>query len=106
MFGRSVPEFQPTLSDRAQGIPALEQVVEGIGRAIDSGRLTRAEPWPGAVSVWASVHGVVSLELDGYLGADPRFEAVPTLRRVMHQLMVGLGDDPDLASASVAASRP
>ena len=29
------------------------------------------------------MHGVVSLELDGYLGADPPFEAIPALRTVM-----------------------
>jgi AcrR family transcriptional regulator len=105
-FGRAVPEFQPTASDRAQGGPAFQILVDGIQRCIDAGRLTIADPWPGALSVWTAVHGVVSLELDCYLGADPPFEAIPALRTVMHQLVVGMGDRPEAAEASVAASRP
>ena len=106
MFGRTVAEFQPTASDRAQGLPALQIVVDGAQRAIDAGRLTDTDAWPAAVSLWTAIHGVVSLELDGYLGDQPSFEAVPTLRRAMYLLVVGMGDRPDRAKASLAASRP
>jgi AcrR family transcriptional regulator len=105
MFGRSVPEFQPTVSDRQQGIPALQILVDGVQRAIDSGRFAHADSWSGALGLWTAMHGVVCLELDGYLGDVPPFEAVPTLREVMVRLAVGMGDDLELAEASVAASR-
>jgi AcrR family transcriptional regulator len=106
MFGRSVPEFQPTAADRSQGRPALQVLVDGIGRCVEAGRLTRTDPWPGAITVWTAIHGVVSLELDGYLGTAAPFEAIAALRRVMLGLIVGMGDDPARAEASVAASRP
>jgi AcrR family transcriptional regulator len=106
MFGRAFPGFQPTVEDQAHGLPALEIVVEVVQRGIDAGRLPATEAWPGAVSTWTAAHGVVSLELDGYLGDLAPFDAVPTLRRVMQQLVVGMGDDPTRAEASVAATRP
>jgi AcrR family transcriptional regulator len=106
MFGRAVPEFQPTVSDRQQGLPAIEILVAGVQRAIDDGRLAISDPWTGAITLWTAMHGIVSLELDGYLGADPPFDAVGTMRRTMQDLVVGLGDDQDRASTSVAASRP
>jgi len=106
MFGRAVPEFQPTPSDRQQGLPAIEILVDGVQRAIDDGRLTVTDPWPAAITLWTAMHGIVSLELDGYLTMDPPFEAVPTMRRTMHDLIIGMGDEPARTSASVAATRP
>jgi AcrR family transcriptional regulator len=106
MFGRAVPEFQPTASDRQQGIPALEILVRAVERATDAGRLTAADPWTGAVSMWTAVHGIVSLELDGYLDVGPPFDGLGAMRRTLHALMVGLGDDPDRAAESIAATRP
>src|SRR4051795_10447120 len=40
MFGRAVPEFQPTPSDREQGLPALQILVDAVARAAEDGRLT------------------------------------------------------------------
>jgi AcrR family transcriptional regulator len=106
MFGRAVPEFQPTPADRQQGVPALEILVGGVTRAIDAGRLTTSDPWAGAIGLWSAMHGIVSLELDGYLGGDEPFAATGTMRQVMCDLVVGMGDDPDRAARSVEATRP
>jgi AcrR family transcriptional regulator len=106
MFGRAVPGFQPTPSDRQQGLAALEILVDAVTRAIGGGRFTIDDPWTGAISLWTAMHGIVSLELDGYLGADAPFDAVGTMRRTMQDLVVGMGDHPDRATRSVAATRP
>ncbi|MEJ7584383.1 MAG: TetR/AcrR family transcriptional regulator [Acidimicrobiales bacterium] len=106
MFGRTVAEFRPSPSDRAHGLPTLQVVVDATARAADAGRIRKGDPWLAAVELWTVAHGVVSLELDGFTGTSAPFHAVATLRQLMRDLMVGLGDDPALADASVARSRP
>lgn len=106
MFGRTVAEFRPTPEDRACGLPTLEVVVEAAARAATAGRIRDGDPWLVAVELWTLAHGAVSLELDDFIGNDPPFQATATLRRLMRDLMVGLGDDPARAEASVTRSRP
>lgn len=106
MFGRTVAEFRPTLEDRAHGLPTLEVVVRGAARAAEAGRIRSGDPWLTAVELWTVAHGVVSLELDGYTATTGPFDSVATLRRLMRDLMVGLGDEPAAADASIGRSRP
>jgi AcrR family transcriptional regulator len=103
MFGgSSLAGFALTEEDRQYGRYTLSGVVDCAGRCIASGRFRPDDPVLVAHHMWLAVHGTVSLELGAYLiepyDADRCFEAQ------LVGLMVGAGDDPHQAAASVAAS--
>jgi AcrR family transcriptional regulator len=103
MFGgSSLAGFALTEEDRQGGRYTLSGVVDCAGRCIASGRFSPDDPALVAHQMWLAVHGTVTLELGDYLiepyDADRCFEAQ------LVGLMVGAGDDPHQAAASVAAS--
>ena len=69
MFERPFRDYTPTAESRRFAVAAFEPLVtaiEGTGRS-------RAESKSLALSVWAVIHGLVHLELQGYF---PRHDAV------------------------------
>jgi AcrR family transcriptional regulator len=103
MFGgSSLAGFELSEQDRQHGIYTLSGVVTCAERCISSGRFRPGDAALVAHQMWNAVHGVVTLELGGYLlepyGPDRCFETQLT------GLMIGAGDDPEQAAASVAAS--
>lgn len=62
MFDRVVPEFQPSPEARDVAGGALEALAVCVGRAL-AARGLHADPAHAAVVVWATCHGVMSLEL-------------------------------------------
>ncbi|MFD0904509.1 TetR/AcrR family transcriptional regulator [Actinomadura sediminis] len=104
MFGASsLPVFSLSESDRQYGRYTLVNVVHCAKRCITAARFDWDDPELVAHHMWITVHGLVSLELGGYLvdayDADRCFEAQLTA------LMVSVGDDARAAGASVRASR-
>jgi AcrR family transcriptional regulator len=72
MFGRPVPEFTPDEADLAAHATTLGLLQRGVQRCIDAGVLVdRASADFLARWLWAAVHGLVSLELAGYLDLGP-----------------------------------
>jgi AcrR family transcriptional regulator len=67
MFGSARADFIPDAESTALAASTFEPVLDAVRRAIDAGRLRAAEPGDVAVSLWAIAHGMVSLELRGYL---------------------------------------
>ncbi|MCU1427639.1 MAG: transcriptional regulator, TetR family [Actinomycetia bacterium] len=73
MFGHPVPEFTPNDEDVAASTTTLLLLERGVQRCIDAGELV-----PGADAnhvaqfLWAAAHGLVSLELVGFLDLGPR----------------------------------
>jgi AcrR family transcriptional regulator len=73
MFGHPVPEFTMNDDDVAACDVTLHLLERGVQRCIDAGLLV-----PGADAahiaqwLWAAVHGLVSLELNGNLDLGPR----------------------------------
>jgi AcrR family transcriptional regulator len=73
MFGHPVPEFTPDTEDLAVAATTAALLEGGVQRCIDAGLLV-----PGARAdviarwLWAAVHGLVSLELAGYLDLGPK----------------------------------
>lgn len=65
MFGRPVPEFQPSAAALAAARATLDGLVDGVRRATDN--RTVPPPEQAAQVVWALNHGLVSLELGGHL---------------------------------------
>lgn len=104
MFGgSSLAGFSLTERDRQYGRYTLVNVVECARQCIAVGRFRAADPELVAHQMWSAIHGLVTLELGGYLvepcTADRCFEAQLT------GLMVGAGDTWEAATDSVAASQ-
>jgi AcrR family transcriptional regulator len=78
MFGRPVPEFAPDADDLAASEVTRGLLERGVQRCIDAGLLV-----PGADAadiarwLWAAAHGLVSLELAGYLDLGPKRATSP-----------------------------
>ena len=103
MFGgESLGGFALTDEDRQYGRFTLTKVIECAARGIAAGRFRPDDPGLVAHQMWLGVHGTVSLELGAYLidpyNADRCFESQITA------MMIGAGDQPDTARASVTAS--
>jgi AcrR family transcriptional regulator len=103
MFGgSSLAGFELTDEDRQYGRYTIADVVDCARRCVETGRFRPADADLVANSMWISTHGLVVLELGGYLvepwDADRCFEAQ------LVAMMVGAGDTLEAATRSVAAS--
>jgi AcrR family transcriptional regulator len=63
MFDRVVPDYQPTMDAHLLAGATLGLLASRIERAMSAGALRAGDPLPTAALVWATCHGVVSLEL-------------------------------------------
>ncbi|GAA3748529.1 TetR/AcrR family transcriptional regulator [Salinactinospora qingdaonensis] len=104
MFGGcSLAGFSLSEEDRQHGRYTLRNVVECAARCIGAGRFHSGDAELLAHQLWSALHGLITLELGGYLiepyTADTCFEAQ------LVGLMVGAGDSAEAATASVTASR-
>lgn len=71
MFGRSIPGFLPGRATRARSrATTYGQVVRTAQECLDAGTLRASSADDLARTCWATVHGIVSLELAGLLGTD------------------------------------
>ena len=101
MFGGSaMAGFSLTDEDRGHGLYTLDLLVTAVERCVRAGRFRAGDPALMAHQLWMSVHGIVTLEIGGYLfepyDADACFDAQ------VCTLLVGSGDDPERARESVA----
>lgn len=63
MFDNVVPDFQPSIEAQTIAGATLELLANRLERAMQAGALRPADPLHTAALVWATCHGVVSLEL-------------------------------------------
>jgi len=103
MFGgETLSGFELTEEDRQHGRYVLASIVECVNRCIETGRFRPADPGMIAHHMWFAMHGLVNLELGDYLiepwGAEACFETQ------LVALVVGAGDDLDLATSSAATA--
>jgi AcrR family transcriptional regulator len=75
MFGSPIPGFQPQPEDWAQAAATFDPLLDAVGRAIDAGLLCTEDPALVATAMWATVHGLVSLELGRALPPQARVPA-------------------------------
>ena len=67
MFGSaSLGGYRLSEDERAVGLVAFGQLVAGIVRAMDAGRLRAGDPAAVAGQVWTALHGFVMIELAGF----------------------------------------
>jgi AcrR family transcriptional regulator len=102
MFGgASLAGFSLADEDRRYGRYTLANVVQCANRCLAAGRF-QGDAELIAHQMWTATHGIVTLELGGYLTepitAEQCFEAQ------LHGLMTSVGDNPDAAARSVARS--
>jgi AcrR family transcriptional regulator len=92
MFGgSSLAGFRLTDEDRQHGRYTLEILVKAVARCMAAGRFTPGDATLVAHQMWIAIHGLVTLELGGYLieqyDADTCFDAQvrhPVSGRIAH----------------------
>jgi AcrR family transcriptional regulator len=67
MFGRTVPQFQPSAADREAADATYQPLVDAVARCQDAGLFAGGDPRRIALHLWAVSHGMVTLELNGQL---------------------------------------
>jgi AcrR family transcriptional regulator len=67
MFGNAVPGFRPSAATLTQSRQTFTVLVETVQDCLDAGLFRAGDPVLIAHALWATVHGVVSLELAGGL---------------------------------------
>jgi AcrR family transcriptional regulator len=72
MFGSPIPGFEPQPEDWAQAATTFKPLLDAVRRAIDAGLLCAEDPALVATAMWATVHGLVSLELGRALPPQAR----------------------------------
>jgi AcrR family transcriptional regulator len=104
MFGAaSIGDFSLDGRDRRTGRYTLEHVVRCAGRCIAAGRFTDKNIDLVGHLMWTAVHGVVTLELGGYLIAP--YTADVCFDSIVSSLMVSVGDTPEATAVSLAIAR-
>lgn len=104
MFGSSsLGGFALTDEDRQHGRYTLGTVVGAVGRCMADGRMREADVYLVAHQMWISVHGLVTLELGGYL-VEP-YDADACFESQLLSLMLGAGDETDAARRSIGQAR-
>jgi AcrR family transcriptional regulator len=104
MFGGSnLAGFRLADEDRQHGRYTLETLVKTVARCMTAGRFSTGDVELAAHQMWIAVHGLITLELGGYL-IEP-YEADDCFDAQVRGLLIGAGDDATAATRSVAASR-
>lgn len=104
MFGgSSLASFELSEEDRQYGRYTLTHVVRCARRCLAAGRFRASSAELVAHQMWSAAHGLVTLELGGYL--IPPFDAETCFEAQLVGLMTGAGDSYSAAVESVARSR-
>jgi AcrR family transcriptional regulator len=99
-----------TVAEIEQHYPSFARVVRPVYRSILAGRITTCSAADDAAVVataaqfWALMHGFVMLELAGFYGDDGGAAVAPVLDSMTTNLLVALGDSPELAQQSLRSS--
>jgi len=70
MFGRRAPGFEPDPEAKERATATFQPLVAAVHRGIEAGRLPADDPGMLAAACWATAHGLVSLEIGGFLPPD------------------------------------
>lgn len=106
-FARAAPADPGTDGQRSaveEGRLAFGVLLTLVRRAIEAGRFRGIEARSAATQLWTAQHGVVTLEMSGFLRPDPEYDAVrDVLVPQTVNLAVGFGDEPASAQRSAEA---
>lgn len=88
MFSRCVPGFDPSMQSREASKRAFAILVAAVKRCIDEGAVPSGDPAQMAHTLWGTLHGLISLELFGYL--PPSVSGEARLEQAIHIIRDGL----------------
>jgi AcrR family transcriptional regulator len=104
MFGTSsLAGFALSDEDRQAGRYTLRFLIDAVDRATAAGRFAPGDAEQVAQQLWIALHGLVVLELGGYLIAP--FDAETCHQGQIQALLAALGDEPESVRASVDCGR-
>jgi AcrR family transcriptional regulator len=99
MFGNRVVDSLLTDEDRTAALATFIALVEAVQRCIDAGRVAPTAADLMALELWSAVHGLCCIELGAGLATPD--QAPRALASVVRRIVVGAGDDPSAAAASI-----
>jgi AcrR family transcriptional regulator len=74
MYGAAVPGFRPSKESRRTAWGTLKPLIDALDAGMQNRQLRKADPVHAARMIWSAMHGVVALELTGYLLGDEKPE--------------------------------
>ncbi|MER5756942.1 TetR/AcrR family transcriptional regulator [Streptomyces sp. NPDC002088] len=95
----NVAGFSLTNDDRRHGRYVLDILISSVQRCMDVGRFRDGDAELVAHQFWTALHGIVTLELGGYL-FEP-YDAEACFNAQVHSLLVGNGDNRQAAHVSM-----
>jgi len=98
MFGGAIPGFRPSDEALATSRQTFQALVDAVGEGIGAGILRPEDPELVASVLWATVHGVVSLQLAGHFG---ELDAQAVFERALRAVATGFFSGPDVGDGSV-----
>jgi AcrR family transcriptional regulator len=69
-----VPGFRATREDRELAARSFRHVLSALARFVDAGAFAEHDPQALGLQLWAQVHGLATLELQGHLGTPATAE--------------------------------
>ncbi|MEZ5217942.1 MAG: TetR/AcrR family transcriptional regulator [Ilumatobacteraceae bacterium] len=87
MFGGAVPRFEPSAEAAEESLATLGVLASLVERAMAAGVLAAGDPMSVAVALWATNHGLVSLEMQGHCPVDPSSVHRATLDALVRGLL-------------------
>ena len=88
MFTRCVPGFDPAPESRAAARQAFAVLAAAVQRCLDAGLLVDGDASHVAHTLWGTLHGLISLELFGYL--PPKISGAQRLEHALTVIRDGL----------------
>ena len=88
MFLKVIPEYTPSDANRWLGEESFKVLVQAVQDCMAPGSTVSDEAWEIARTIWATLHGHVSLELVGYFNVPQ--PPLPRLERGLQALVDGL----------------
>lgn len=89
MFSRCVPGFEPAPESREAGKQPFVILAAAVQRCIDAGLATDTTAAQLAHTLWGTLHGLISLELFGYMASSSDAEA--RLEQALRIMQAGIG---------------
>jgi len=102
-FTRSAPLDPGTDGQRSaaeEGRAAFGVLLALVRRAVDAERFREIDARSAATQLWTAQHGVVMLEMSGFLRPDPGYAVREVLVPQTVNLAIGFGDEPGSARRS------
>lgn len=96
------PEMDGRRSAAEEGRAGFAVLRTLVRRSIEAGRFPAVDARSAATQLWTAQHGVVVLEMSGFLVQEPGFAVHRVLVPQTVSLAIGFGDDPDAARHSAA----